>query len=286
MFREWKRYVSAAERRRNAERVAAKSTKKGQSLSPVRIAGRAIARTFWGKAWCQNLERYSDFDNRLPRGRTYVRNGAVLDLRIAAGEVKAQVVGSAIYQVRVNVSAVPTAHWKAVCKDCAGTIDSLVELLQGRFSKGVMERICRQETGLFPAPKEITFDCSCPDWASMCKHVAAVLYAVGARLDEKPELLFALRQVDEQDLLANAGTDLPLTGKGTASGKMLGDVALDELFGIEMAQAVAPDAAARVRAATPKRATSAPTPTATSATTAPKASTKIHRRGQAQRRKS
>lgn len=274
MFYQWKPYVSAAERRRKAERAVAKLAKKGQSLSPVRIEGRAIAKTFWGKAWCENLEHYSDFENRLPRGRTYVRNGSVLDLRIAAGEVTAQVIGSAIYRVQVKVSVVPQARWSAVCNDCAGAIDSLVELLQGRFSKGVMERICRQETGLFPAPKEITFDCSCPDWASMCKHVAAVLYGVGARLDEKPELLFALRKVDEHDLITKAGTDVPLTGKGPATGKVLGGVELGEIFGIEMAQATAPDATARARAAKQNRATSPAKPAGRSGTTAHKANTK------------
>jgi uncharacterized Zn finger protein len=284
MFYRWKPYVSAAERRRKAERAVARFRKKGKPLSPVRIDGRAIARTFWGKAWCENLERYSDFENRLPRGRTYLRNGAVLDLKIAAGEVRAQVIGSDIYRVQVKVSAVPKARWSAVCKDCAGAIDSLVELLQGRFSKGVMERICRQGTGLFPAPKEIAFDCSCPDWASMCKHVAAVLYGVGARLDEKPELLFALRKVDEQDLIAKAGTDLPLSGKGPAAGKVLGGVELAEIFGIEIAQVAESNAAARARAATRKRATSSAKPAGRSGATVRKANTKARRRGPAKPR--
>ena len=116
----------------------------------------------------------------------------------------------------MKVAAVPKARWKSICTDCAGAIDSLVELLQGRFSKGVMERICQQKTGLFPAPAEIQFSCSCPDWASMCKHVAAVLYGIGARLDEQPELLFTLRKVDEKDLIAKAGKGVPLSKKGPA----------------------------------------------------------------------
>src|ERR1039458_4488689 len=196
MFYEWRPYVSVAERRRKAAREMAKLAKKGHPVSPVVIDGRAIAKTFWGKSWCENLERYSDYCNRLPRGRTYVRNGSVVDLQIAPSEIKARVSGSEIYEVVVNVSAVPKARWNSICADCAGAIDSLVELLQGRFSKGVMERICQQKTGLFPAPAEIHFTCSCPDWASMCKHVAAVLYGIGARLDERPGLLFKLRKVD------------------------------------------------------------------------------------------
>jgi hypothetical protein len=230
----WRPYVSVAERRRKAERAMQKLKKKGHPVSPVVIDGRTIAKTFWGKAWCDNLDRYSDFENRLPRGRTYVRNGSVADLQIAPGEVSALVSGSEIYRVAVKVSAVPKARWTSICTDCAGAIDSLVELLQGRFSKGVMERICQQKTGLFPAPAEIQFSCSCPDWASMCKHVAAVLYGIGARLDEQPELLFKLRKVDEKDLIAKASKGIPLSKKGPADDKVLVADGLSELFGLEL----------------------------------------------------
>jgi uncharacterized Zn finger protein len=151
----WKPYVSVAERRRQATRKMEKLRKKGHPVSPVTIEGRTIVKTFWGKAWCDNLERYSDFANRLPRGRTYVRNGSVIDLQIAPGEIKALVSGSEIYTVGVKVAPVTKVRWKSICKDCTGAIDSLVELLQGRFSKGVMERICRQKIGLFPSPNEI-----------------------------------------------------------------------------------------------------------------------------------
>jgi uncharacterized Zn finger protein len=230
----WKPYVSVAARRRKAEREMRKRAKKGHAVSPVVIEGRAIARTFWGKAWCDNLERYSDFSNRLPRGRTYVRNGSVVHLQIAPGEVSAMVSGSDIYEVAVKVSAVPKAGWTSICTDCAGAIDSLVELLQGRFAKGVMERICQQTTGLFPAPAEIQFSCSCPDWASMCKHVAAVLYGIGARLDEQPELLFELRKVDHRDLIAKAGKGLSLSKKGPAQDRVLAADGLSELFGLDL----------------------------------------------------
>jgi uncharacterized Zn finger protein len=200
----------------------------------VAIEGRTIAGTFWGKSWCENLESYSDYSNRLPRGRTYVRNGSVLDLQIESGEVNALVSGSEIYKIAIKVSAVPKARWTSICGDCAGAIDSLVELLQGRFSKGVMERICRQKTGLFPAPAEIHFSCSCPDWASMCKHVAAVLYGIGARLDRQPELLFKLRKVDAHDLIAKAGQGLPLAKKGPEKEKVLAADGLSELFGLDL----------------------------------------------------
>src|SRR5438093_7727834 len=134
----WQPYVSVAEKRRRAEREVAKLKKRGQAIAPVRIEGRKIAKSFWGQSWCTNLERYSDFENRLPRGRTYVRNGSVVDLQIAKGEVKAMVSGSQMYKVAVKVTPVSKARWKSICVDCAGAIDSLIELLQGRFSKGVM----------------------------------------------------------------------------------------------------------------------------------------------------
>jgi len=236
----WKRYVSVVERRRQAANKIAKLRKKGQTVSPVLIQGRAIARTFWGKAWCDNLERYSDFANRLPRGRTYVRNGSVIDLQISPGKIEALVSGSDIYTVAISVASVTKARWKAICRDCGGAIDSLVELLQGRLSKGVMERICRQRTGLFPSPNEIKLSCSCPDWAEMCKHVAAVLYGIGARLDQQPELLFRLNQVDENDLIAKAGDSLPLANKGPAAAKVLGSGEdLAELFGLDIQQSTA-----------------------------------------------
>lgn len=230
----WKPYVSVAERRRRAARAMEKRRKQGHPVSPVVIEGRAIARTFWGKAWCENLERYSDFRNRLPRGRTYLRNGSVIDLEIAAGQVRALVSGSDIYEIVVKIKPVGKSRWKSICKDCSGRIDSVVELLEGRFSSAVMERICREKTGLFPTPGEINLSCSCPDWASMCKHVAAVLYAVGVRLDQQPELLFRLHELDEKELLSKAGSSLPLSQKPAAE-KLLEGSDLAELFGVEMA---------------------------------------------------
>jgi len=233
----WRPYVPVAERRRQAALKLLDLRKKGRMVSPVVINGRTIATTFWGKAWCDNLERYSDFANRLPRGRSYVRNGSVIDLQIHAGEVKALVSGSDIYTVAIKIAPVTKTRWKSICKDCAGAIDSLIELLQGRFSKGVMERICQQRTGLFPSPREIELSCSCLDWAEMCKHVAAVLYGIGARLDQSPELLFRLNEVNEHDLIAKAGSSLSLTNKGVVAGKVLsGEEDLSGLFGLDIQQ--------------------------------------------------
>ena len=234
-------YVPVAERRRRALREMEKRKKQGHAVSPVSIEGRIIARTFWGKAWCENLERYSDYANRLPRGRSYVRNGSVVHLEITPGAIEAYVSGSELYKVTLKVTPVEKAKWKSICNDCAGAIDSLVEVLQGRLSQGVMERICRQTHGLFPSPPEIKLKCSCPDWADMCKHVAAVLYGIGARFDRQPELLFRLRAVDETELIASAGTSAPLTKQGPAAGKLLGGEDLSAIFGLDMAQSEPPE---------------------------------------------
>ncbi len=243
MFFQWRPYVSVAERRRKAAAAMARRAKQGLAVSPVVLEDRTIARTFWGKAWCENLESYSDYANRLPRGRTYVRNGSVVDLQIGPGEVKATVAGSELYEVRVTVAALPKPRWRAICADCAGAISSLLELLQGRLSAGVMERLCQQKTGLFPSPNEIGLSCSCPDWASMCKHVAAVLYGVGARLDDSPELLFKLRQVDEKALIAKASRRLPLAQRRPAADKVVRDEDLSALFGLELATDTCPKVA-------------------------------------------
>jgi uncharacterized Zn finger protein len=165
-----------------------------------------------------------------------VRNGSVIDLQMSSGAVTALVSGSDVYDVRVDVAVVPKARWRAICRDCTGAIDSLVELLQGRLSTSVMARICEPKTGLFPSPKEISFRCSCPDWAWMCKHVAAVLYGIGARLDQRPELLFLLRRVDQQDLIAKADSGLWPARTGPVAAKVLETGDLSQIFGIEMAQ--------------------------------------------------
>jgi uncharacterized Zn finger protein len=255
-------YVSVAERRRNAQREMAKLVKKGKTIRPVQIEGRTIARTFWGKAWCDNLESYMDYENRLPRGRTYVRNGSVVHLDIRPGEIEAVVSGSELYQVKIGIAAAAKAKWKALCQECAGGIGSLVELLQGRFSDQVMGIITRRQTGLFPAPTEIKLKCSCPDWATMCKHVAAVLYGVGARLDQTPELLFTLRSVNHEELITQAATAADLAGKSSAAGPELAESEIGAVFGIEI-DTPAP-AAPPVSADTPtkpRRKTRKPAPT-------------------------
>jgi uncharacterized Zn finger protein len=234
-FGDWPPYISVAARKKVAAATAAAMAKKGKKLAPVEIQGRKIATTFWGLSWCQNLERYSDFSSRLPRGRSYVRNGSVIDLQITTGRVTALVQGSSLYTVSIDVRPVEPALWKAIVQECSGKIDSVVELLAGRLSGSVMEVITRKGTGLFPAPAAIAMRCSCPDWATMCKHLAATLYGVGARLDRQPELLFDLRSVHPAELVAHV-TSGGLLGGGKARAKEhgLGSTDLSSMFGIDI----------------------------------------------------
>lgn len=228
----WKPYVPAAKRRANAAKAAAKMTKKGARVAPVRINGRTIANTFWGKAWCVHLESFSDYSNRLPRGRTYVRNGSVVHLDAGDAKIDALVQGSSLYKVKIDIKTLAKDRWQSIVSCCSGEIGSVIELLQGKLSGGVMKVIADRHKGLFPEPKEISFSCSCPDWASMCKHVAAVLYGVGNRLDHEPELLFKLRGVNHLDLISSAAVKLPATRPGHK--EEVEDQDLAEVFGIDI----------------------------------------------------
>lgn len=229
----WPRYVPVSERKEKAEKAAAKMVKKGGELSPVRLEGRTLARTFWGKAWCDHLESFSDYENRLPRGRSYVRNGSVIHLDIDAGKVNAMVQGSSLYKVKIDIQSVGKNKWGSILNKCSGEIDSVIELLQGKLSSAVMKTITDKQNGLFPLPKEISLNCSCPDWAKMCKHVAAVLYGVGSRLDHEPHLLFKLRKVDHLELINNATLKRP--SDRSSKSKVIENQNLSELFGIVIA---------------------------------------------------
>lgn len=235
-YYDWRPYVPVAQRQASARKKIAQMLKKsGRAAQPVELPSRKIATTFWGKSWCDNLEAYSDFANRLPRGRTYVRNGSVMDLQIEKGSVSALVSGSELYRIKVNIKPLNQALWQGIQKECAGKIDSLIELLQGKLSSAVMQVVTRQEKGLFPTPKEIGLDCSCPDWAELCKHVAAVLYGVGARLDEKPELLFLLRGVDPAELISKVSAAEAVRQTSLAPAEAaIAETELADVFGIEV----------------------------------------------------
>jgi uncharacterized Zn finger protein len=231
----WAPYVSAAQRRAQALLEMDKLRKEGKTIRPVEpFKRRKIARTFWGQGWCEHLETFSDYENRLPRGRTYVRNGSVCHLDIGRGRVDAIVSGSDLYEVTISIKTIPKGKWDYIRTSCTGRIGSLLELLQGRFSDEAMKVVTDRHDGLFPLPGEMTFDCTCPDWAVMCKHVAAVLYGVGARLDDSPELIFELRGVDHEELIGGEAI-AAATAAGRRGGgrrKLKGDVA--SVFGVEV----------------------------------------------------
>jgi uncharacterized Zn finger protein len=228
-------YVSVAERRRRAADAGAELRSQGVRLQPVVIDGREIARTFWGKAWCDHLESFSDYVNRIPRGRTYVRNGSVLHLEIERGAVSARVQGSMLYSVRITIAPLSPKGWKGIKDRCTGQIGSVLDLLQGKLSDPVMRVVTDRERGLFPQPREIRLRCSCPDRAKMCKHIAAVLYGVGARLDRQPELLFLLRGVDHEELIgAHAEAAVREAVSRTGSARRIAESELADIFGVDL----------------------------------------------------
>ena len=238
----WQPYVPVATRLENARREMEKLRRAGRTIRPVEaMEGRVIARSFWGQRWCAHLESFSDFANRLPRGRRYVRNGFVCHLEVKTGRIEAMVAGTEIYEVTIEVGKLPGATWDSVRQRCSGQIGSLLELLEGRLSQSVMGVVADRETGLFPKPGEIRLRCSCPDWARMCKHVAAALYGVGARLDDEPEALFRLRGVDSAELIT---ADLALPGEAGGGGDTLAEDELAGIFGVELDTGAGPVPAA------------------------------------------
>jgi uncharacterized Zn finger protein len=231
-------YVSVAQRRINAQKELKKLQKKGRVIEPLgELSHRSkITTSFWGNAWCKHLESFSDYENRLPRGRTYVRNGSVLHLAITPGRIEALVQGSSLYEQTITIGSLPAATWKTLQARSAGKIGSLIELLQGKISGEIMTIVTHRDDGLFPKPKEIKLACSCPDSAGLCKHLAAVLYGVGARLDKRPEILFKLRGVDHNDLITAADAGAALGGKAKPGGRRrtLDSSALGDVFGIDL----------------------------------------------------
>lgn len=253
---QWGPYVSVGEKlSKAAKKAAALAKKQKREPSPVKVQGRNIAKTFWGKAWCDNLTAYQDYSNRLPRGATYVRNGSVVDLVIHPKKIEAIVAGSDPYTVRIEITALDSKRWKSIRSECSQSIDSLLDLLSGKLSDGVMKRLTDQKTGLFPAPREIKMSCSCPDSSSCCKHLAAVMYGIGARLDSQPELLFLLRGVDHQELVSqaiaagNLDRELSTSGSGGLDSNDLGAI-----FGIELDSIASEAATPPKKKRTPKKA--------------------------------
>lgn len=232
----WAPYVPVAQRRANAAREANKLSKKGARLRPIHIKSRTIAASFWGMAWCDNLENYADWANRLPRGRTYARNGSIVDLQIEPGQISALVSGSSLYRIKVSIVPINKKSWQEIRRDCARQVNSLIDLMRGKLPEGVLARLTDPEKGLFPRPRELKLRCSCPDSASLCKHLAATLYGVGHLLDSEPELFFKMRGVEQTDLVSDAlSTQASQDAIGLERHSEIAAEDLGAIFGIDLA---------------------------------------------------
>ena len=231
------RYESVAEKKAKASRSLAKMKKKNPDIEPVIIEGRTLVKSWWGKSWNINLESYADYSNRIERGKRYVRNNAVLDLKISKGKVAAKVQGSRVkpYDVEITIDALDNKKWEQVTELCNHRIDSLEQLIEGKFPKELEILFTEKKYGMFPSPKEIHFACSCPDWAYMCKHVAATLYGIGARLDNDPMLFFTLRDIDGQMLIRKSmerKLESMLKNAGKKSKREIAAKDISDIFGL------------------------------------------------------
>jgi len=231
----WNEYIPVAQKREQAQKLIAKLKKKDPDVSPVIIEGKKITTTWWGKAWCDNLISYRDYENRLPRGSAYVKNGFVIDLRINNGEINAQVSGSELYKIKITIDPIEKIKWESIVKKIANRIENMAELIEGKFPKEFEEIFIQKNGGLFPSPKQIHMDCDCPDWAGMCKHIAAVMYGIGSRLDSDPLLFFKMRGVDPNELIKKSVEEKILDlmkNVGKKSNRVINDKDIKRLFGI------------------------------------------------------
>ena len=227
---------TATEIQRNAAQSKKKEKKKGNKLEPVTVQGRNIVQNWWGRAWCENLEQYADYESRLDRGKRYVRAGAVLDLKIQKGKILARVQGTrkVPYKVEIRISPLSEEKCQSIIEKCGSKIENMEELLNGNFPVQ-MQELFQGKDGLFPTPREISFSCSCPDWALLCKHVAAALYGVGVRLDEQPLLFFELRGIEIGrfiDVTIANRVEAMLANEGRASSRIIEDEDIGALFGV------------------------------------------------------
>lgn len=237
----WRPYVPVHQRKAKGLAKAQRALGKGNSLQPVQVEGRKIAKSFWGSSWCKHFETYSDYANRLPRGRTYARNGSIVHLEISSKTINAMVAGSDLYHIKIKIDEMPAKAWKHLCGQCTSSVTSTIDLLRGKLPEPILATLTDPNQGLFPHDKEIRLNCNCPDWAGMCKHLAAVLYGVGNRLDEAPELLFLLRGVEQNDLIGNSLAEATDASISLAGAQLLNaESGLEDIFGIDLVDSPPP----------------------------------------------
>jgi uncharacterized Zn finger protein len=244
----WWSYQDVEEQKKRLQREIAKRQKRGEKFEalPAPAGQKKLSTTFWGQAWCRNLESYQVYESRLPRGRSYLRQGKVYNLEIEPGKLSAVVAGSELYDTSITIQPLPKKQWQQIVESSAGQVGSMLDLLAGKLGDGLMKVLTDPDGGLFPKPKEIRFNCSCPDHADMCKHISAVLYGVGVMLDTKPELLFTLRNVDQAELLSNASS-AAITDLSATTGDLAG-ADLSAIFGIDLSAEVMPEPPAAKKA--------------------------------------
>ena len=256
-------YVSVAEKKQRALEAAQKLVKAGRKLHPIEVVGRDVCHTWWGLSWCRNLEHFGDYENRLPRGRSYVRTGSVIDLQIAHGRVKGLVQGNDLYEVEIRIKPLAEDRKNELCERCASDIGSTIDLLSGKLDRNVMNILAEPKRGLFPEPRDIEFTCSCPDYASVCKHVAAVLYGIGVRFDTAPELFFKLRGIDPDEFASSATAGLGSTLPPADPKETLVNSSIQELgaiFGIDFAPTGENNADTKIKLAARGGASAVPMP--------------------------
>jgi len=233
------KYVSVAEKKAKAEKKIKQLRKKHPDISPIYVKGNKLAESWWGISWNKNLESYADYSNRIGRGRSYVRHGAVLDLKIEPGKIISLVQGavSKPYTIEITIKKIKKSIWENIIKKCQGKINSLNALLDGKLPESMINILTSKDKGIFPSPDEIEFNCSCPDWAYMCKHIAATLYGVGTRLDKTPALFFTLRGVNMDNLISMAiqkeTEQLIQKSKIKKTKRIISDADLSSTFGID-----------------------------------------------------
>ncbi len=205
-FRE---YVSVGERSARAQRKIRQLKKKNPNLNPVVIDGKQIASSWWGKAWINHLKHYADFDNRVGRGRSYVKNGLVIHFAIKPGHIESIVMGtsSSPYNIKIKTKKLSPNKWNKMKRLSREHLCTLPELNEGKFPKELKDIFSDRGEGIFPTIKEMSFHCSCPDWANMCKHVSASLFALGSQIDNNIDLFFKLRGVNTSELVQSALKD-------------------------------------------------------------------------------
>lgn len=200
----------------------------GAELCPVVNKSRKLATNYWGAAWMRHLARCEAGGLNLAPGRSLLRHGSVLDLRLSQGKIAALVSADELYEVELSITPLDDERLEHLKKACYGNIASCVALLEGKVDADVLNMLCADETGVLPEPADWHMYCSCTDWSEPCAHAAAAVYAAGCLIDAEPGLLFTLRGIDVSALLPS---EQPLQ---LASDASFDAAALSATFGIDI----------------------------------------------------